>query len=44
MRVLGDVFVPKSVQGRDVIGDNEAKSVEDLEVSSKCTPERNVTY
>jgi hypothetical protein len=49
--MIGEYFVPKWVQGRDVIGGNEARSVEDLEASgmtsacsSKCTPERNVTY
>jgi hypothetical protein len=32
VRGLGDVFVPKWVQGRDVVGGKEAKSPEDLEV------------
>jgi hypothetical protein len=30
---MRNVFVHRRVKGRDVIGGNEAKSVEDLEVS-----------
>ena len=33
VRGMGNDFVHKRVQGRDVIGGKEAKSVEDLEVS-----------